>query len=100
MRVSSYSCPGATRIELTDGIRRASENDGLPLAHQMLQTGWDATLAGDLRRAVIDTGTAAEVSLASFVAADSRPVVSRHPLANGSFSRRTESSDLLTSTNL
>jgi len=70
MRVSSYSCPGATRIELTDGIRRASENEGLPIEHQMLQSGWDAGVAGDLRRAVIDSGTAAEVSLASFVAAE------------------------------
>ena len=65
-----YSCPGATRIQLTDGIRRASENEGLPIAHQMLQTGWDAAIAGDLRRAVIDSGTAAEVSLASSVAAE------------------------------
>jgi len=34
----------------------------------MLQTGWDAARAGDRRRAVIDSGTAAEVSLASCVA--------------------------------
>ena len=70
LKGSMYSCPGATRIQLTDGIRRASENEGLPIAHQMLQTGWDAAVAGDLRRAVIDSGTAAEVSLASFVAAE------------------------------
>jgi hypothetical protein len=70
LRGSMSPCPGATRIQLTDGIRRASENEGLPIAHQMLQTGWDAAIAGDLRRAVIDSGTAAEVSLASSVAAE------------------------------
>jgi len=65
----SHSCPGATRIQLADAIHRASKNEDLPVAHQMLQTGWDAAIAGDLRRAVIDSGTAAEVSLASSVAA-------------------------------
>ena len=68
MRGFMYPVPGATRIQLADGIRRASEKEGLPIAHQMLQTGWDAARAGDGRRAVIDSGTAAEVSLASCVA--------------------------------
>jgi hypothetical protein len=35
MTAYMFPCPGATRIQLTDGIRRASENEGLPVEHQM-----------------------------------------------------------------
>ncbi|MEU8750748.1 hypothetical protein AB0C88_09710 [Streptomyces chartreusis] len=57
-----------TRPQLSAALRHASRGEHLPVEHRMLLSARDAQLGGDLRRAVIDAATAAEVALASFVA--------------------------------
>jgi hypothetical protein len=57
-----------SRVQLSAALRHASHGEHLPLEHRMLLSAKDAQLDGDLRRAVIDAATAAEVALALYVA--------------------------------
>lgn len=57
-----------SRAQVSGALRRASRGEHLPVEHQMLLSAEDAQLGGDLRKAVIDAATAAEVALASYVA--------------------------------
>ncbi|WP_432117215.1 hypothetical protein [Streptomyces sp. bgisy032] len=57
-----------SRGQLSQALRYASNGENLPVEHRMLLSAADAQLGGDLRRAVIDAATAAEVALASYVA--------------------------------
>ncbi|MER5537401.1 hypothetical protein [Streptomyces mirabilis] len=57
-----------SRMQLSQALRHASRGEHLPVEHRMLLSATDAQLGGDLRSAVIDAATAAEVALASYVA--------------------------------
>ncbi|MGX1477476.1 UNVERIFIED_CONTAM: hypothetical protein RKD50_006284 [Streptomyces canus] len=57
-----------SRVQLSEALRHASRGKHLPVEHRMLLSARDAELGGDLRRSVIDSATAAEVALASYVA--------------------------------
>ncbi|MFD5628149.1 hypothetical protein [Streptomyces sp. NPDC127072] len=56
-----------SRAQLRLALRHASCGEHLPVEHRMLLSSTDAQLGGDLRRAVIDAATAAEVALASYI---------------------------------
>ncbi|MFG2951063.1 hypothetical protein [Streptomyces adustus] len=55
------------RGQLIGTLSRASRGDRLPVEHLMLLYAEDAKAGGDLRKAVIDAATAAEVALASYI---------------------------------
>jgi hypothetical protein len=57
-----------SRAQMSGALRRASRGDRLPVEHRMLLSARESQSGGDLRRAVIDAATAAEVALASYVA--------------------------------
>lgn len=66
---------GATplsRSQVEGAFRRASAGQHLPTEHQLILASQSALLEGDLRRAVIDAGTAVEVALSSAVARELR----------------------------
>ncbi|MFF0042590.1 hypothetical protein ACFYRG_41370 [Streptomyces mirabilis] len=68
MRTVFIGAKSLSRAQLSEAFRHASRGEHLPVEHQMLLSSTDAQLGGDLRRAVIDAATAAEVALASYVA--------------------------------
>jgi len=53
-------------------FRRAERGERLPTEHRLIQSAWVARLEDDLRRAVIDAGTAAEVVLSSAITEELR----------------------------
>ncbi|WHM41124.1 hypothetical protein [Streptomyces sp. BPTC-684] len=55
------------RSQLAGALRRASCQEHLPVEHRMLLSAKSAELGGDLRRAVIDAGTAVEVALGAYI---------------------------------
>jgi hypothetical protein len=62
--------PACSRSELLSAFGKASAGQRLPPEHRLLLDAQAAVLRGDLRRAVIDAGTATEVALASAIASE------------------------------
>lgn len=58
---------GATSQELGAAFQHAAAGDGLPIEHDLLVEAHTALLTNDLRRAVVDAATAAEVVLATWI---------------------------------
>lgn len=56
-----------TLAQLRSAFRRASRGEHLPVEHRLLLSAQVAQMEGDLRLAVIDAGSAAEVGLASAI---------------------------------
>lgn len=67
MRTLFIESSPLSRIQLINILRRASRGERLPTEHQLLLSAADAQLDKNLRRAVIDAATAAEVALASYI---------------------------------
>lgn len=58
---------GVTSLELDAAFHRASAGEALPIQHDLLLDAHTALFSGDLRRAVVDSATAAEVVLAQWI---------------------------------
>jgi hypothetical protein len=61
-----------TPEQVRAAFRRASRGERLPTEHRLIQSAQVAKFEGDLRRAVIDAGSAAEVALSSAIMTDLR----------------------------
>ena len=65
-----FGAQALTREQVRGAFQRATRNDHLPAEHRLIQSAQVARYEGDLRRAVIDAVSAAEVALGAAITRD------------------------------